>query len=82
MRMLTDRLLVVQHRHHLQSVVERADFIGRELDVVGRQRTRRTFGGPRRLRGGRRRERRRRTAKMRAAIFIVRPDPVRSTEEW
>ncbi len=44
------RLLVVQHGHNLQSVRERTYFVRRELHGARRQRTRRKFGWPLRLR--------------------------------
>ena len=40
------RLFVVEHRHHLQSVRQRLNLVGRELDVPRRQGTRRPFGWP------------------------------------
>jgi hypothetical protein len=40
------RLLVVKDRDDLQPVVERPDFVGWELNIVSRKRTRRTFGRP------------------------------------
>ena len=41
-----DRLFVVQDRDDLQSVRQRSNLVGRELDVARRQRTGRPFGRP------------------------------------
>ncbi len=41
-----DRLLVVKHDHHLETVGQRLQFVGRKLDIARRQRARRTLRGP------------------------------------
>ena len=72
-----DRLLVVQHRDHLQAVRQRPHLVGRELHLARRQRPRRPFRRPggaaigrgccRRLSGRRRREQRERGSEHRRA---------------